>query len=59
VTVFPGQDAGTAGAADGIHRKTIKESHSIVRNTIEVGSLIDLAAVATHRVSCVIIRHNE
>ena len=45
-------------STDGIGTKGIVESHALVTDTINVGRLVHLAAVATDGRSCVIVRDN-
>ena len=42
MTVFAGQDPGTARCADGIRAEVIAKNHPAIGYSIDVGSLIDL-----------------
>ena len=59
VAVFAGQNAGAARSANRVHAKTIEEAHSFIGEAIEIGRLVDAAAVTTHRVRCVIVGHDK
>src|SRR5690606_39395348 len=59
VVVGSREDGRTAGSANGIGAEAVVETHSLVRNAVDVGSGVDPAVVATHGVCGVIVRSEE
>ncbi len=42
VAVFPGEDGGSAGSADGVGDQAVVEAHALVGDAVDVGCLVDL-----------------
>ena len=59
VVVGPAQDGRPARAANRIGAKTIIETHSLGRDPIQIGGLVDAAAVTAHRVGGVVVGHDK
>ena len=59
MTVLAREDAGAAGCADGVGGKYPIHAHPLFGDAVEVGRLVDLAAVTTDGLSGVVIRHDE
>ena len=58
MAVLAGNDRGAARAADGIDGKAVVKPHASFRQPVEIGSLVDLAAVSADGVRRVIITHD-
>ena len=58
MTVLSRQQRGAARPAQRIGDEAILESHSLGGDAVEVGRLVDSAAMAAHGVAGVIIRHD-
>ena len=59
VVVGAAEDGCSAGRADGVGAIAMVESHAFVGDAIQVGSLVDAAAVGAYGMSSVVIRHDE
>ena len=59
VAVCPSENRGPAGCADRICAKTVAEAHAALSNPVEIRRLVYSAAVATHGMRSVIVRHDE
>ena len=59
VVVGAGQDAGPARLAQGVGAEAVVESHPLSSDAVEVGGLVDAAAITAHGVGGVIVGHDE
>ena len=59
VGVEPGHDDAAAGGADGVGDEAVGKAHAAGGEAIDVGGLIDLAAVGADGVGGVVVRHDE
>ena len=59
VAVFAGEDRRPAGGADGVNGEAAVEPHAGAGEAIEVGRLVDLAAVGADGLSGVVVAHDE
>ena len=59
VAVGPGQDRRAAWSADRVGAEAVVEAHPLLGDAVEVGRLVDPAAVAAHGVGCVVVGHYE
>jgi hypothetical protein len=57
VAVFAGQYDGPAGGADGIGAEAVGKTHTLVSDSVEIGRLIDFAAVTAQGMRSMVIRH--
>ncbi len=58
VAVFSGEDASAAGPAEGVGDEAIFKAHSLRRQAVEVGGLIDFTAIAGEGVGGVVVGHD-
>src|SRR6266850_1010470 len=59
MTIFAGENARAARAANRVYRETVQESHSLFGDTIQIRRLIDLASITAHRMGRMIVGHDE
>lgn len=59
VIVGAGEDGGTAGRTDTVGAETVVKTHPAIGDTIQIGRLIDAAAVTTHGMGGMVVRHDK
>ena len=59
VVVGACEDRGSAGCTDRVSTKAVVEPHTSTCNPVQIRSFVDTAPIATHRVGCVVVRHDE
>src|ERR1035437_5616408 len=58
VAVLPGKNRGAAGRADGIGAEAVGEANARARDAVDIGRLVDAAAIGGDGVGGVIVRHD-
>lgn len=59
VAVFAGKNRRAARRANGIVNEAAREEHSVLRDAVDAGRLIDATAVGAHGMRRVVVRHDE
>ena len=59
VAILPGKNRGATRRAERIGAMTVRESDTVLREPVNLGRLVDPAAVGTDGMRRVVIAHNE
>ena len=58
VAVLAGEDHAAAGRADGVRAEAVVEAHALLGDAVDVGRLVDLAAIGADGVRGMVVRHD-